>query len=313
MVFIAGMDLRQLRYFLAVAEAGSFTAAARRLHVSQPAVGYQVKQLEARHGLPLLERHSRGVAPPAAGAHLVDHAKRIFAEVEAAEAALAALGGALKGAVSLGVAPTPGRALAAGLVAAQGLRLALREGLSDELARHVASGELDAALCYDPLGLERLTSVPLYTEDLYLVGPPGLVGGGQDMAFSEDVAFADVALLPLVLDGRFQAGRRAIEAAARARGARLDLVEAEAVTVKRELLVRHGRCSIVPLGLFFEEIRSGQLAARRVIAPAIGRTLVLLLRRGLDAARARQLEQAVRPLVAERIASGELAWRHPAP
>jgi len=303
------MDLRQLRYFLAIAEAGSFTAAARRLHVSQPALGYQVKQLEERHGLALLERHSRGVALTPAGAILADHARRIFAEVEAAEGALAALRAAPAAALTLGVAPTPGRALAPDLVAASAsgaeARLALREGLSDELARAVAAGELDAALCYDPLGTERLEAIPLYTEDLYLVGAPGVVGG------SGDINFAEVSRLPLVVDGRFQAGRRLIEAAAREKGLRLDMIEAEAVTVKRELLVRHGRCSIVPLGLFFEEIRAGQLAARRVVSPTIGRTLVLLLRRGLDPLRAAALEQALRPLVAQRIASGELAWRAP--
>lgn len=303
------MDLRQLRYFLAIAEAGSFTAAARRLHVSQPALGYQVKQLEERHGLALLERHSRGVALTPAGAILADHARRIFAEVEAAEGALAALRAAPAAALTLGVAPTPGRALAPDLVAASAsgakARLALREGLSDELARAVSAGELDAALCYDPLGTERLEAIPLYTEDLYLVGSPGVVGG------SGDIDFAEVSRLLLVVDGRFQAGRRLIEAAAREKGLRLDMIEAEAVTVKRELLVRHGRCSIVPLGLFFEEIRAGQLVARRVVSPTIGRTLVLLLRRGLDPLRARALEQALRPLVAERIASGELAWRTP--
>ena len=132
-----------------------------------------------------------------------------------------------------------------------------------------------------------------------------MVGG------SGDIEFAEVSRLPLVVDGRFQAGRRLIEAAAREKGLRLDMIEAEAVTVKRELLVRHGRCSIVPLGLFFEEIRAGQLVARRVISPTIGRTLVLLLRHGLDPLRAAALEQALRPLVAERIASGELAWRAP--
>src|SRR5438128_1124426 len=134
---MASMDFRQLRYFLAVMDAGSFTAAAARLHVSQPALGYQVKQLEARYGAPLLERHSRGVAPTPAGALLAAHGRRILAEVEAAEAALGALKGEAPGSVSLGVTPTPGRALAPGLVALSaaggGLRLALREGLSDEL------------------------------------------------------------------------------------------------------------------------------------------------------------------------------------
>ena len=213
------------------------------------------------------------------------------------------------GILSLGVTPTPGRALAPGLVAMSasgvGLRLTLREGLSDELARLVLSGALDAALCYDPESLDQPGATPLYTEDLFLVGPPGIVGEGAE------IRFADVARLPLVLDGRFQAGRRLIEAAARDANLPLDLVEAEAVTVKRELLVRHGRCSIVPLGLFYEEIRSGQLAARRVVEPAISRTLVLVTRRGLEVRRRRALEAAILPLVAERISAGELAWRQP--
>lgn len=303
------MLLRQLRYFLTVAEAGSFTAAARRLHVSQPALGYQVKQLEERFGAPLLERHSRGVAPTKAGARLVVHARKIMEEVSAAEAALAAFRAEPASPLTLGVTPTPGRvlapALAAGAAAGLGPRLAFREGLSDELERAVAAGELDAALCYDPAGPERLRVAPLYSEDLYLVGPPALVGVGGD------VAFAALAAFPLVLDGRFQAGRRLIEQAARAQGVRLDLIEAEAVTVKRELLVHHGRCSLVPLGLFFEEIETGQLAARRVTDPAISRTLVLATRRGLDAGVERQLAATLAPLVGARIAGGELGWRPP--
>ena len=302
------MLLRQLRYFLTVAEAGSFTAAAERMHVSQPALGYQVKQLEARFGVALLERHSRGIRPTAAGHALALHARRIMAEVEAAEAALGAFRTAPAEPVSLGVTPTPGRALAPELVAAAlgaGPRIALREGLSDELARLVALGELDAALCYDPVTTERLDILRLYTEDLYLVGPPRLI------AQKGDIAFDELAGLPLVLDGRFQAGRRIIEAIAAAQGAPLDLIEAEAVTVKRELLVRHGRCSIVPLGLFFEEIGRGQLAARRVVSPRISRTLVLATRRGLAPDTLRGLAAAIVPLVAQRIAAGDLAWRAP--
>ncbi len=304
------MDLRQLRYFLAVAEAGSFTAAARLLHVSQPALGYQVKQLEERYGTPLLERHSRGIRTTKAGTVLAEHARKIMAEVEAAEAALGKLRKAPTPVISLGVTPTPGRAIAPELVASAatgvGPRVSLREGLSDELARLVLAGELDAALCYDPQNVEKLSPTALYSEDLYLVGPPDLVGASKG-----DIVFAELAQLPLVLDGSFQAGRRLIEQAAQARGMSLDLIEAEAVTVKRELLVRHGRCSIVPLGLFYEEIRAGQLAARRVCDPAVSRSLVLITRTQLPPARRRELEGALLPLIAARIAAGELAWRHP--
>lgn len=306
------MLLRQLRYFLAVIDAGSFTAAARRLHVSQPALGYQVKQLEERFGTALLERHSRGIATTGAGEVLANHARKIISDVEAAETALDAFRTESSSLLSLGVTPTPGRALAPALVAAAaggpGPRIALREGLSDELARLVATGELDAALCYDPVGAERLETLPLYQEDLYLVGPPDLLERSPD-----DIAFSSLAGLPLVLDGRFQAGRRLIEAAARRQGTTLDLIEAEAVTVKRELLVRHGRCSIVPLGLFYEEIDRGQLTARRVVAPAISRTLVLVTRRGLPPETTRTLASAILPLVAQRIDAGRLAWRHPEP
>ncbi len=304
------MDLRQLRYFLAIAEAGSFTAAARLLHVSQPALGYQVKQLEERYGIPLLERHSRGIRTTKAGAVLAEHARKIMAEVEAAEAALGKMRKEPALVISLGVTPTPGRAIAPQLVASAALgagpRVSLREGLSDELARLVLAGELDAALCYDPQNVEKLSPTPLYSEDLYLVGPPDLVGVSQG-----DIPFADLAHLPLVLDGSFQAGRRLIEQAARERAISLDLIEAEAVTVKRELLVRHGRCSIVPLGLFYEEIRAGQLAARRVVDPAVSRSLVLITRVQLPPARRRELEGALLPLIAARIDAGELAWRHP--
>jgi LysR family nitrogen assimilation transcriptional regulator len=304
------MLLRQLRYFLTVAEAGSFTAAAQRMHVSQPALGYQVKQLEEKFGVALLERHSRGIRPTRAGEELAQRARTILAEVEAAEAALAAFRVAPAEPVSLGVTPTPGRALAPELVAAAlgvGPRIALREGLSDELARLVSLGELDAALCYDPLSTERLDILRLYTEDLYLVGPPRLIGSGD----SRDITFDELTGLPLVLDGRFQAGRRIIEGIAGEQKAALDLIEAEAVTVKRELLVRHGRCSIVPLGLFFEEIGRGQLAARRVVAPRISRTLVLATRKGLAADTVKALAAAIVPLVAQRIEAGDLAWRAP--
>ncbi|MDB5509720.1 MAG: transcriptional regulator [Hyphomicrobiales bacterium] len=304
------MLLRQLRYFLTVAEAGSFTAAAQRMHVSQPALGYQVKQLEEKFGVALLERHSRGIRPTPAGEVLAQRARTILAEVEAAETVLAAFRVAPAAPVSLGVTPTPGRALAPELVAAAlgvGPRIALREGLSDELARLVSLGELDAALCYDPLSTERLDILRLYTEDLYLVGPPRLIGSGD----SRDITFDELTGLPLVLDGRFQAGRRIIEGIAGEQKAALDLIEAEAVTVKRELLVRHGRCSIVPLGLFFEEIGRGQLAARRVVAPRISRTLVLATRKGLAADTVKALAAAIVPLVAQRIEAGDLAWRAP--
>ena len=79
-----GFDLDQLRTFAAVADAGSLTAAAPRLHLSQSTVSEQVRKLEARAGVPLFVRSKRGVEPTPAGARLLQHARRIVALNEAA-------------------------------------------------------------------------------------------------------------------------------------------------------------------------------------------------------------------------------------
>lgn len=76
------MELRQLRYFAAVVEAGSFTAAASVLHLSQPPLSVAIGKLESELGVRLLERSSRGVEPTSAGRHLLDGATRIFGELE---------------------------------------------------------------------------------------------------------------------------------------------------------------------------------------------------------------------------------------
>lgn len=91
------MTLRQLRYFLAVLRAGSLTAAARSLHVAQPAVGLQVRALEDELGVGLLTRHSRGVVPTGAGDVLARDAERILAEVERMRRTITETGGCPRG------------------------------------------------------------------------------------------------------------------------------------------------------------------------------------------------------------------------
>src|SRR5713226_3163141 len=105
------MSLRQIRYFLAVAKSGSFSAAARRAHVSQPSLCVQIKQLEERVGAKLLLRHSRGVELTAAGTAFLPHAIAALEDLKRAERAVAALDSSRTEEVSLGVTPTPGRAL----------------------------------------------------------------------------------------------------------------------------------------------------------------------------------------------------------
>ena len=306
------MDMRQLRAFVAVARSGSFTAASRALNLSQPALGLQVKALEERLGVVLLVRHSRGARLTEAGRVFLEAATQALDAIAAAERSVARFRHTGPMPVTFGVAPTPGRALLPALLDIAGedgtYRIMARQGLSDELIDAVISGELDAALCYDPPALARLSVLPLSSEDLFLVGPPQIMGTGDP-----DVHFDDLEQFQLVLDGRVRSIRRLIDRIAVERGRKLDLVEAEPANVKREMIMHHGRCTVVPYGLFFDEIDEGRLVARRIVAPTLTRQLVLLVGEGKRDTLGLGLDRLIRPLVSGLLAAGGLGWRLPGP
>ncbi|MFT8242801.1 LysR substrate-binding domain-containing protein [Roseomonas sp. BN140053] len=307
------MLLRQLRCFVAVARTRSFTAAAAGLHLSQPALGGHVRRLEERLGVVLFERHAKGARLTEAGRAFLPRAEAVLDAAEAAERSVDGFRAAPPRPVSLGVTPTPGQALVPELIQAgaapdAALRLELRQGLSDELAAQVAAGTLDAALCYDPAA-EGLTATPLFAEDLFLVGRPEVIGPG------EEIALAELPRIPLVLDRPPHGTRRLIDALAAAEGVRLNVrLEIEPSDMKRAVMRADGGCgSLVPFGLFLDEIAAGRMRARRVVRPRIRRTLFLLLRRALPAEQAAQLAALLRPLVQRRIAEGALGWEAAAP
>jgi len=96
------VELRHLRYFVAVAEEASFTAAARRVHVAQQALSAQIRQLEDEIGVQLLERGSRGVSLTAAGAVFLDGAREALDGVTRTVGAARNTAGALTGRLSVG-------------------------------------------------------------------------------------------------------------------------------------------------------------------------------------------------------------------
>lgn len=99
------MDLRRLTYFLAVVEEGSLTAAAQRLHMTQPPLSLAVSQLEKELGVRLLDRHPRGVTPTEAGQHLVTMARRLLTDADRLRDSLRAMGAGLSGDLRVGTEP----------------------------------------------------------------------------------------------------------------------------------------------------------------------------------------------------------------
>ena len=168
----------------------------------------------------------------------------------------------------------------------------------------MADGELDASICYDPSDAATLNIFPLYREDLFLVGAPKVLD-----TIDGPVSLAMLGNFPLVLGYQHHRTRQFIEAAARAAGTDLRSVEeVEPSTLKRELLVHHGRCSIVPYGLFLDQIKAGELAARS-IKPRLGRTVALLVNASLSTFAAQFLLTAIGAIVKRRIAEKVLGWR----
>src|SRR5581483_3125029 len=102
------MDLRQLKYLVALADEGNFTRAAAREHIAQPALSQQIRRLEQQLGLALVERTTRRVALTEAGTLLVGRARSILAEVDAAQDEMDSLRGGFSGRVSVGTMHTMG-------------------------------------------------------------------------------------------------------------------------------------------------------------------------------------------------------------
>lgn len=171
------MELHQLRYFLAIAETGSFTAAASRCHVAQPSLSVQVAKLEGELGGPLFERGRKGAKLTSRGELFRPRAAEALRQLEAAMTEAQELAGLQRGSVSLGCMPTTGAYLLPPLIKAfdkahPGVRLDLREDSSPELGRLLRDNEVDLAIV-DEAGLgPGLASELLFQEPLLLAVPP---------------------------------------------------------------------------------------------------------------------------------------------
>lgn len=146
------MDVRQLEYFVAVAEELSFTRAAARCHVVQSALSYQVARLERENGVLLFERSSRSVRLAPAGELLLPRARRVLAELDLARAELAALAGVLTGRLRLGMigtatlaAPVVGQVLAEFHRRHPGVEITIQDTGSARMANQVQDGDIDLA------------------------------------------------------------------------------------------------------------------------------------------------------------------------
>ncbi|MBP0464415.1 LysR family transcriptional regulator [Roseomonas sp. PWR1] len=270
------MDLRQLRTFREIAEAGSLSRAADRLRIAQPALSRQIRLLEAEAGLALFTRHGRGMDLTEAGRELLARVAGPMRQLERAVVEVRALAGTVAGQVALGMMPTVAAVLAGPLarrVAARHPEVSLRvvEGYTGHLVEWLQRGATDATLLYGPATDFHLPVEPLFAEPLVLVGPPG-----SGLRAEVPVTLADAARHPLVLPSRPHGLRAIVEAAAgRARLALSLRHEADSFLVLKDLVECGLGFAILPRSAIRREEAEGRLLVAPIHRPVVRRQVVL--------------------------------------
>lgn len=167
-------EFRHLRYLLAVAEHGSFTRAAAELHISQPTLSQQIRQLERAVGVPLLDRSGRSVRLTDGGTAYAQHARRALLELAAAERAVHDVADLTRGHLRLAVTPTFTTYLVGPLIAElysrhPGITVALTETNQDLMEARLLADDLDIGIAFAGSHLPGIAATELLAETLSLV------------------------------------------------------------------------------------------------------------------------------------------------
>jgi LysR family transcriptional regulator, transcription activator of glutamate synthase operon len=275
------MELRQLRYLVALADEGSFTRAAAREHVAQPALSQQVARLEREVGLALAERTTRTVAITEAGEVLAAAARRILAELDSARDELAGLRGAQTGHVTVGAIHTMGPvdislALAIFVERHPGVELTVREQSSEELAEMLRVDELDLAFLSVTERIERhgLGLHQLVSEELVVALPRG-----HRLAARRRIRMAELADELFISYREGARLRELLVAAGHLAGfdpkVKLESNEPQRI---RQLVGRGLGVAILPRS--DAVARGGELAVAGLVEPALTRDITLAWREG---------------------------------
>lgn len=271
MLLLFRMDLKQLEYFVRVAELGSFTRAAVELDVAQPALSRQVRLLEVELRQTLLVRNGRGAVPTEAGKVLLDHGRGILHQVQRARDDLTRLRGGLAGRVAVGLPSSVARVLAVPLTRAvresmPDARLSISEGLSSGLQEGLASGRLDIVVLYNAQPSRELDIIPLLEEDLLLVRvrPPGL----HEDPPPGPVTLQEVAAMPLVIPSRPNAIRMHVESEMAHAGLKPNVaLEIDGVTAILDLVLDGAGCAILSHNALLNSPRPSAYTAQQIGTP----------------------------------------------
>jgi LysR family cyn operon transcriptional activator len=271
------MLLRHLRYLLAVADHGGFTRAAEALHVSQPTLSQQIRQLEEALGVSLFDRTSRTVKPTDAGQAYIECARRVLVELEAGKRALHDVKDLSRGSLRLAMTPTFMAYLVGPLVRDYvarypNIHLEIFELSMDDIESGLAEDSLDIAIAFDQVRNADIESIPAFTETL------GLMVGRAHPLYESEGALTNEAVAQLefaLLTADFVTRTRIDEYFAQGQITPKVAIEVNSVNTLLEVIRHTAMATILP-----EPIATSDRALRRIpLAGEAPRRGAALLRR----------------------------------
>ncbi|MFT3987537.1 LysR substrate-binding domain-containing protein [Aestuariivirga sp.] len=275
------MDLRQLRYFVAIAEQGSFSGAAEVLNVAQPALSLHVRNMEADLGAALLFRTARGVVPTEAGEILLRNARLIIGQFAVAEEEIRGHESEPSGDVRLGLPGTISQNLSVPLIIAARTRypkinLRIAEAMSGFVLEWIRESRVDVAVLYNPPPDRSLVSVPVLDEELWLLGPAKPVEG-VELPTGRSITFKTVAALPLILPSANHGLRSMLEEQAEKHSLALKpVIEIDSYGSIKELVEAGLGFSTLPFNSIAREVKAGRLLTWRISRPELKRSIHLV-------------------------------------
>lgn len=271
------MELKQLSYFLGVAESGSFSKAAVRLSIAQPILSRQVKLLETELGVELLYRNGRGVVLSEAGKLLEAYAQSVVKLVNQAQSEIGTLREEPRGRVAIAMPPSIGWMLTGPLVlrcrqAFPNILLHLAEGFSGHVAEWLSTGRIDIGIVYQAPRRPTLTTEPLLSDELILLGPvddPAGLGG-------DTVPTARLAEIPMILPARPHGLRVLIDSELEKLGLAANLeFEVDAMPSTLSLVERGIGYTVLSEGAVTDLLSAGRIRRWSITDPTIWRELLL--------------------------------------
>ncbi|MBC8790804.1 MAG: LysR family transcriptional regulator [Tagaea sp. CACIAM 22H2] len=292
------LDLDLLRTFATVVERGSFTAAAERMGLTQPAISLQIRQLEKRLGTALIERVGRRARPTTAGAELLAHAPRIETAVDDALDAVARHGQGTMGRVRIGTGATACIFLLPPLLGAlrrkfPSLEITVATGNAADIVKAVEDNLLDIALTTLPVAGRMLDIVPVLKDEIVAAAPKGFPLPARASASA-------LAKLPMLLYEPGGNTRRLIDTWFAREKVKFEPVLSLGSTEAIKAMALEGLgCAVLP-AMSLRVSRAGEFVTRP-LSPRLSRTLAVVMRRdkrlsrGLKAVRDALLDLRMNP------------------